>query len=323
MIFNVTSLKRYIQPWMMFFVIIFCIINFIKVAFADDTIPQTSVYISTNALKAKYLTLNDQLLNNQFHRELLLVSSESQQELKGEIYAVVNYPFPIVSQALNNPDHWCDALILHVNIKYCRAKLVESNTVLNVNLGKKDEQPLPLTYGIAFNYLEVFKTSEYFAIQLKAADGPLNTHDYRIWIEATPIKDSRTFLHFTYAYSFGFAGRIAMQSYLATTGKNKVGFTISSKQPNNQSNYIQGVRGVVERNTMRYYLAIDAYLFALTTLPKEQLEKRLKQWYDSTEEYPVQLHEVERNDYLIMKRNEYILKDSHKKIKGLNTLKTQ
>jgi len=65
------------------------------------------------------------------------------------------------------------------------------------------------------------------------------------------------------------------------------------------------VRGVVERNTMRYYLAIDAYLFALTTLPKDQLEKRLQKWYDGTEQYATQLHEVERNDYLEMKRNEY------------------
>ncbi len=260
---------------------------------------------SAIALKAKYTELNEQLLNNQFQRELYLVSSESQNNLKGEIYAVVDYPFANVSKALNDPNHWCDALILHVNIKYCHASDNKTNTVLKVNLGKKYDQPLAQTYGVEFNYREVMKNSDYFAIELKAANGPLSTHDYRIWIEATPLKDGRTFIHFTYTYAFGLAGRLAMQGYLATGARNKVGFTVNGKLPNNQPAYIQGVRGVVERNTMRYYLAIDAFLSAINATPPTQLEKRLLNWFNSTEQYAVQLHEVEREDYLDMKRKEY------------------
>ena len=62
---------------------------------------------------------------------------------------------------------------------------------------------------------------------------------------------------------------------------------------------------MVERNTMRYYLAIDAYLSKLNTPANQQLEQRLQSWYRSTEEYPRQLHEVELNEYLTMKRDEY------------------
>lgn len=262
--------------------------------------------VSAVALKAKYSELNEQLQNNQFQRELYLNSTESQQDLKGEIYAVVNYPFISVSKALNNPDHWCDALILHVNIKYCHATGNGPGTILKVNLGKKDEQPLAQTYGVEFNYREVMKTTDYFAVELKAARGPLSTHDYRIWIEATPLQDGRTFLHFTYAYAFGFAGRVAMQGYLATGARNKVGFTITEKLPDGRPAYIKGVRGVVERNTMRYFLAIDAYLSALNSPPQAQLEKRLQRWFNSTEEYAVQLHEVELDDYLKMKHSEYL-----------------
>ncbi|MEQ1598407.1 MAG: hypothetical protein ABL880_03475 [Methylotenera sp.] len=268
--------------------------------------PELSIAnVSAIALKAKYTELNEQLLNNQFQRELHLISTESSNNLKGEIYAVVDYPFASASRALNNPNHWCDALILHVNIKYCHASGDEPNTILKVNLGKKFEQPLAQTYGVEFNYREVMKTTDYFAVELKAANGPLSTHDYRIWIEATPLIDGRTFLHFTYTYAFGFAGRVAMQGYLATGARNKVGFTTDGKLPDGQPDYIKGVRGVVERNTMRYYLAIDAYLAALTSPASKQLEKRLQQWYKSTEQYTVQLHEVERNDYLDMKRKEY------------------
>jgi len=259
--------------------------------------------LSAAPLRAKFVELDDQLRNNQFQRALFLDSAESSHDLKGEIYAVVDYPFNVVDTALNNPAHWCDVLIMHLNIKYCHAS--SNGTVLNVNLGKKTEQPLADAYRAEFSYRGVITTPDYFAVELHAEQGPLNTHDYRIWIEATSLKGGRTFLHFSYAYAFGFAGRFAMQSYLATAGRDKIGFTVAGKQADGQPDYIQGVRGVVERNTMRYYLAIDAYLAALATTPKDQLEKQLQHWYDATEQYSLQLHEVERNDYLEMKRKEY------------------
>jgi hypothetical protein len=87
-----------------------------------------------------------------------------------------------------------------------------------------------------------------------------------------------------------------MKGYLATLGSDKVGFT------KKDGDYIGGVRGVVERNTMRYYLAIDSYVNAPAA---SQLEQRLGTWFDATEQYAQQLHEVDRNDYMEMKRHEF------------------
>jgi len=275
------------------------------VGFASGKSSATEPDLSAAPLRAKYTELGKQLLNNQFQRALYLNSVDSSHDLKGEIYAVVDYPFSTVNVALNNPANWCDVLILHVNIKYCHASSNKFGTILTVNLGKKDEQPLADTYRAEFNYRGVITKPDYFALALNAENGPLGTHDYRIWIEATPVEDGRTFLHFTYAYAFGLAERLAMQGYLATIGRDKVGFTVTGKLPNGQPVYIKGVRGVVERNTMRYYLAIDAYLTALTAPPQDQLEKRLQHWYNATDQYARQLHEVERDDYLEMKRKEY------------------
>lgn len=53
---------------------------------------------------------------------------------------------------------------------------------------------------------------------------------------------------------------------------------------------------------MRYYLAIDSYLDAPGP---EQLEPRLAAWFDATEQYAKQLHEIEKSDYLAMKRREF------------------
>lgn len=268
-------------------------------------IPFATPENNAKTLIAKYIELADQLKNNQFKRPLYLNSEESSDNLKGEIYAVVNHSFTKVNTALNNPEHWCDVLILHINIKYCQASSDKNGTMLNVNLGKKYDQPLEDTSRVEFNYREMINSSDYFAIQLNAEEGPLGTSDYRIWIESTPLKDGQTFLHFTYTYSFGLSGHIAMKTYLATIGRDKVGFTASDKQTNGRPDYIQGVRGVVERNTMRYYLAIDAYLAALTMPRDSRPEKRFQLWYSSNENYPRQLHEVEKEAYMSMKRKEY------------------
>lgn len=265
----------------------------------------TESNVSSIALRAKYTELTKQLRSNQFQRALYINSTESSHDLKGEIYAVVDYPFATVNMALNDPAHWCDLLILHINIKYCHASISDIKTTLTVNLGKKYDQPLADTYRVEFNYQGIITTPDYFALELNAENGPLSTRDYRILVEATPVKDGRTFLHFTYAYSFGLTGSVAMKGYLATIGRSKVGFTVTGKQPDGETVYIQGVRGVVERNTMRYYLAIDAYIAALATPAKAQLEQRLLLWHNANEKYSRQLHEVERDEYLKMKRKEY------------------
>ena len=96
-----------------------------------------------------------------------------------------------------------------------------------------------------------------------------------------------------------------MNAYLATTGRRKVGFTVVGTRANGEPEYIRGIRGVVERNTVRYYLAIDACLGALDAPPAEQLERRLEGWFDGAERYSRQLHELDREDYFELKRSEY------------------
>jgi hypothetical protein len=61
---------------------------------------------------------------------------------------------------------------------------------------------------------------------------------------------------------------------------------------------------VVERNTMRYYLAIEAYLGELAIPRAQQFERRLAAWFAGVERYPVQLHELELGEYLALKREQ-------------------
>src|SRR5512139_39972 len=278
-------------------------IAFFSAGPAFASVPDTH---SAASLQAQYASLGERLRYSPFRRALALDSSESPDNLRGDVYALVNYPFSTVSAALHGADDWCEVLILHINTKYCHAGTDKASTVLMVRIGKKIAQPIEDTYPIEFRYRVAAVTAQYLEIQLDAEKGPLSTRDYRIELQAIPVGNGRTFLHLTYSYDYGLAGRLAMKTYLATIGSGKVGFTVIGKRSNGQPRYIGGMRGVVERNAMRYYLAIDAYLGALTSPPSLQRQKRLQRWFIATEQYPRQLHEVSQAAYFNMKRSEYL-----------------
>ncbi len=262
------------------------------------------------ALLAKYTSLADRLQKNSYQRPLYLDSTESGTDIEGDIYAVVDYPFATVNAGLNNPDNWCDVLSLHLNTKYCHAAPENTKTVLRVSIGNKYSQPLEDAYQLEFAYRVTAATAKYLEIQLSADKGPMGTRNYRIQLQAIPLTNGRTFLHMTYFYAYGWVGRVAMKTYLATLGSGKVGFTIAGRQYNGQPEYIRGMRGLVERNAMRYYLAIDAYLGASAAAPAQQLQKRLQSWFTATEQYPRQLHEIERTAYIDMKLREHLRQQS-------------
>ena len=61
---------------------------------------------------------------------------------------------------------------------------------------------------------------------------------------------------------------------------------------------------MVERNTLRYYLALQSHLQSRSTPPTAQLQQSLDLWFSATERYAEQLHEMERADYVAMKLKE-------------------
>jgi len=256
-------------------------------------------------LRAKYASLEEPLRLNQFRQPIVLDSAETPDSLRGDIYAVVDFPFNAASSGLNNPDHWCDVMLLHINTKYCRAVHGPSGTTLKVNIGRKTPEALADTARVEFHYSLAAASSDYVEITLDAKDGPLGTSDYRIVLELMDLPNGKTFLHLTYSYAVNFVGRLAMQTYLATIGSGKVGFTVSGTEADGQADYIGGVRGLVERNTMRYYLAIDSYLGTAGATPAARLEHRLQSWFAAVERYPRQLHEMDRAEYMEMKHAEY------------------
>jgi 1-acyl-sn-glycerol-3-phosphate acyltransferase len=261
--------------------------------------------LGAGALRAKYAALGPQLRSNQFQGPVYLDSSEGSRVTQGDVYAVVNYPFATVSGALDDPAHWCDVLILHLNTKYCRGKAEGAGTRIEMRVGRKYDQAVGDASLLTFSWRAVSLTPEYMDVELDSPSGPFGTRDYRILLEAVPLDATRTFIHLGYAFGYGVFGHAAMHGYLSTVASEKVGFTLARPaSPGQAPEFVDGTRGLVERNTMRYYLAIDAYLAALPLPSAERAEKRLQAWFDATERYPRQLHEMDRASYLEMKRKE-------------------
>ena len=271
-------------------------------AMAQQTVLSGTV-LKPSELLEKHKELAENLSQNQYKRPLFLDSSESSNTVTGNAYAVLDSPFPTVSDTFKNPKRWCDVMILHVNTKYCRANSDTSPSILKLNIGKKTQQALSDTSALEFTIQLIADTSKHLVVYLNAEKGPIGTSSYRITLQVVPLSKDKSFMHLRYSYGYGLVGRLAMQGYLATLGSSKVGFTQTAQ--NQKTNYIGGTRGAVERNTMRYYLAIEAYLNSLDQPAEQQFDKRLEEWFDATEEYPRQLHEMDKPSYLLMKKMEY------------------
>ena len=276
-----------------------CVVAVLMASFAA-LCAATATAGPVETLRAKQASLSAQLASNAFHQPLVLESTQVSGDLQGDVYAVVEHPFNTVEHALQGMGVWCDILILHLNVKQCKA----AGSKLDLSVGKKYDQPAADAYQVSFAYQLAAATPDYLRVQLSAKDGPLGTSDYRILLEATPLDARHSFIHMSYAYASGFAARMAMQAYLATAGSSKVGFSIVGKKSDGSPVYVGNVRGVIERNTMRYYLAIDGYRDSLSLPAAQQQEKRLHDWYGATERYRQQLHEMEEADYMAMKRKE-------------------
>ena len=83
-----------------------------------------------------------------------------------------------------------------------------------------------------------------------------------------------------------------MDAYFATFGRDKVGFSVVGKGPDGAPQYVRDLRGGMERNAMRYYLAIRSYLEVLALAPGARMEQGLRKFVAYTERWPLQLKEA-------------------------------
>jgi hypothetical protein len=257
------------------------------------------------ALRERYVALSRQLEDSAIQRGLYLESTDSTRAPRGDAYAVVDHPFATVAAAFATPTDWCESLILHLNVQYCRAGTRDGRPQLSAAVGRKTNQPLEDTHRINFIYEVAAASADYTRVELSSRKGPLGTGNYLIALELVALDERRSFMHIRYSYTQGFIARCAASVYFSTSGRDKVGFTWI-REEGDTPRLVRGIRGALERNTMRYYLAIDAYLQALGSPAPQRFDQSLERWFADTERFARQLREVNHDDYINMKRGQYL-----------------
>jgi len=262
------------------------------------------VMASHDDLRETYKEIENTLFDNKYDTPIHLESEKLKNMMRGNVYGIIYQPYKIVSKNLSSHINWCEIMPQHLNIKACTYQYVNKQCRLTFYSGRKFYEKADDVYHLNYQFKITTLKNDYFNATLNSEKGPLDTTDYIINVEAIPLSDSSTFIHLSYEYSYGIWTRIAMATYFTTLGRNKVGFTISGEDENQKPIYIKGIRGVIERNSMRYYFAIKSYLDTKNIPSETRFINKISSWFDLTERHHTQLYEMDKKDYLEYKKME-------------------
>jgi hypothetical protein len=266
-----------------------------EILYGDDSLPA-----GHESLIDKYHTIEKELQKSSFVIPFLIESSVSKTTSHVDIYGTIKYPFDIVQHELLVPTNWCEVLLPHINVRACTYKKVNDTWLLNIYNVTKFSEPLEDAYQMKFEYRVSGLQARYFDISLAAPEGPFHTKNHQFGLEATPLDKGSTFIHLRYSYGYSPLAYLLMKLF----GGGKVGFSVTGTDSDGNPVYVGGLRGLVERDVVCYYLAILAYLDTLKAPAEQRFEKRISQWYDLAGRFKRQLLEMENEEYLTYKRRD-------------------
>jgi len=252
---------------------------------------------SAAGLLARRQELQAALRDNAFGEPLVIVSRELPDRIEGDVYAELPFAFDDATVAFRTPQAVCELLFLHLNVHACRP----AEGGVSVLAGPKKTGGAGMTAQMRYTMRTEVDAPGHLRVVLTAPTGPLSTTDYRMVFEAVPLEGARSFVHFGFGHNAGLLARMAMQTYLATAGRDKIGFTVAGRDSQGQAQYVKGERGSLERNVMRYYLALLAHCRERSGSADERMQARLRTWFALTERHAAQLHEYSLDEYLAEK----------------------
>jgi hypothetical protein len=268
-------------------------------------VPLTAWGGEGNALRLqnRYQELRDLARRGPFGVPLSVHSEERNDQVSTQVFGIIEHPFEAVKAVLSSPASWCEFAPLHANVKACTFQAQPHETLLTLYVGRRfyqsPEDASLQTYKFAVYTGEPGSLS----VALSAPTGLFGTTAHRFELEAAGV-DGRTVVALRSSYVPSVVTRLMTAIYLATVGWSKVGFSREDAGPTASARYVRGFRGLVERNAMRYYLAFEAFLDMQPVLATHRFEACINAVYDLMEQYPRQLHEMEKAEYLDAKRRE-------------------
>ena len=262
-----------------------------------------SLRTERESLIDKYHKIEKNLEKSRFGIPFYLESSVSKSASRVDIYGTSNYPFGLVKNEFLVPTNWCEIVLPHPGVKACTYKKMDDRWLLNIYNVDKFSKPLEDAYQMKFEY-RITQQPGFFAISLSAPEGPFSTKDHQIGFEVLPLDEGRTFIHLRYSLRYSPLGYFLMKSYFSIFGGGRIGFSVIGTDRDGNPVYVGGLRGAIESDVLRYYLAILAYMDTLKIPIEQRFEKRMSEWYDLTVRYKRQLFKMEKEKYLTSKRQD-------------------
>lgn len=258
---------------------------------------------SAARLQNQYRELRDLAQRGPFGVPLSVQSEDRDDQVSAEVYGIIEHPFEEVKAVLSSPASWCEFAPLHLNVKACTFQTQSRETFVTLYLGRKSyltpEKASSQTYQFAVHTAE----PGFLSVVLSAPKGLFGTTAHRFELEAAGV-DGRTVVALRSSYVPSVVTRAMTAIYLATVGRNRVGFSREDIEPAASPRYVKGFRGLVERSAMRYYLAFEAFLDFGSVPVAQRFEASINAVYDLMERHPTQLHDMDKAEYLDAKRRE-------------------
>jgi hypothetical protein len=231
-------------------------------------------------------------------------SEERNDQVIAEVQAIFEHPFDTVKAALSSPASWCEIVPLNVVMKACTYQVQAQETLLTFYIGRKFYQRPQEAAVQPYQFVALTEDPATLSIQMSALMGLYGTRAHRFQLQAASV-EGRTVIAMHTSYVQGAAARLATAIYLATLGRDKVGFSREETSAGGPPAYVKGFRGMIERNIMRYYLAIEAFLDTQAVPIAHRFEARINMAYELMERYPLQLHDLAKSEYLDAKHREH------------------
>jgi hypothetical protein len=232
-----------------------------------------------------------------FHRPLVLGSRVAGGEATATLEAVLDVPFADVRAVLADARRSCSMLILHIDVKGCTAG---PGATVHLAVVRRYDLPADQATAFHFDYQVDQDSAEAFSVLLHAERGPYGTSHYHMRFEAVPAGAARTAVRLGYGFHQSTTTGWALGFYFSTFGRGKVGFS-QETDGKGGTQPVAGVRGLLERNLMRYFLAVEAASATPQPTTQADYERRLRRWHELAERYPRQLHDVTLEGYLALK----------------------
>ncbi len=261
---------------------------------AEESLTQISTRLQT---AFESMSANQQVSDTEL---LFTVEAETEDERtrsRAEFF-LPDVAFQEFKNLVTRYDRWCEMLLLHLNVKACTHAVENSAETVEMFLGRKIYQLPAEAVKMAFQFVSA-PGVDALRVSLEAESGPYGSSQFSYTLSAAPVEGG-IFVDLRLSNHNGYAGKL-IDLYLSTFGRGKVGFTVTGKDLFGRPKFVRGQIGAAERNVVRYMLALRV------SMAHRELSfaHRAAAWFDATERYGEQLHELKRKEYLAIKAQEY------------------